>query len=248
MGNQGKIIAAPSMGGPYVLWYADAEGGALAVGAPSAEGIGDAPRAASLPIDDEQHRRERESAREAAYQQGLAEGKALGEKEAEESARRAARQEVEDSLTALAGLMDQFRQERTRLLGEAEEEAVTLSLAVARKIVDNELMTPRVVVEKVVDAAMKRVRGSKVLHLKVNPADSQEIDLKRLAEQVELAEGFKIVDDPGIKRGGCVIETSCGRVDATVSSQLQEIEKLFREQLRGSTQHERAGDETDEVS
>ena len=47
------------------------------------------------------------------------------------------------------------------------------------------------------------------------------------------AQGLKIVEDPGIQRGGCLLETSFGNVDATIDGQLgcvaDQIWKIFEE-------------------
>jgi type III secretion protein L len=51
----------------------------------------------------------------------------------------------------------------------------------------------------------------------------------RTAEAGSLSESVKLVEDPLIARGGCIIETESGTIDARIEEQLREIEKGFFE-------------------
>jgi len=42
-----------------------------------------------------------------------------------------------------------------------------------------------------------------------------------------LSESVKLVEDPLIARGGCIIETESGTIDARIEEQLREIERGF---------------------
>jgi flagellar biosynthesis/type III secretory pathway protein FliH len=66
--------------------------------------------------------------------------------------------------------------------------------------------------------------------IRVNPRDFQIIERHHATRSSSpLSEAVKLVEDPLIGRGGCVIETESGTIDARIEEQLREIEKGFFE-------------------
>jgi flagellar assembly protein FliH len=122
------------------------------------------------------------------------------------------------TITELAGC-------RARLRREAEQDLVRLSLAIARRILHRELTVDPEALGGIVKAALDRLDARDVSRVRVHPADAPIIE-----EQLRRG-GFgmaaEIVADSGLERGAAIFETSRGQFDASVETQLQEIERGF---------------------
>lgn len=122
------------------------------------------------------------------------------------------------------------------ILGEAEPFLVELSTAVARKILEKELQTHPEQVLGIIGKALARIRGQQMIVLSVHPhqftivQDSREELLRLIDHEAEL----KIIPDPAVDIGGCLIRNALGTIDARIDTQLKEIKKGLLEMV-GST-------------
>jgi len=199
-------------------------------GAPCAEaGDGDPAAAAELPELRERIRKletEVASRETQARQAGLREGEAAALEHLKQPLEEAARR-LADRVEELAGL-------RAGLRRDAEQDVVRLAIAIARRILHRELATDPAALLGVVKAALDRLDAREVLRLRVHPDDVTMIREALAAggfpEQVEIA------GDAGLERGGLIVETSRGDLDASVESQLAEIERGFTDLVRRTRQ------------
>lgn len=77
--------------------------------------------------------------------------------------------------------------------------------------------------------ALKKVPISKSITIIVNWEDLEYIKSikNKLFSEIQGVEKIEIIENKSIERGGCILETSMGTIDATISSQLEIIfEKL----------------------
>ena len=79
--------------------------------------------------------------------------------------------------------------------------------------------------------ALKKVRGRGEIVLKVNLADVQltTAHIKDFIREVESVKAITVVEDSSVEKGGCIVETDFGAIDARISSQLSEIESKVLE-------------------
>lgn len=87
--------------------------------------------------------------------------------------------------------------------------------------------------EKVVSHALRLVRDEKKVVLRVSMEESAMVQ-ERLADIVRRYPGLGRIDvmpDSSLGRGGCVMETELGVIDATLERQLKMIEDTFRHHL-----------------
>jgi flagellar assembly protein FliH len=164
---------------------------------------------------------------EAAYRDGLEKGRA--------EATACLRQEVGQASTALASAVDELFRVREQDLARMEAETVRLALAIAKKIVGIEAAKGEAVC-RVVRAAMEKVGDPRGLTLKLNP---QDVDAVRRCTPASLLGDavdtpFRIEADDGIVRGGCMIETRLGDVDARIDQQIGIVEEQLIDALGGS--------------
>ena len=167
--------------------------------------------------EEELARLERE-AYEKGFEQGRKDGLELENKQIEEQ-----RQQME-------ALFSELRSLKSSLFREAEQEAVTLSSRIARRIVREEIRTDQALIRRTVRAAFELVADQSRLAVSVHPEDMEEIRriLPELASMTE-GGGFQVKEDEAVDRGGCVLETGFGTIRATVSEQLSAIDKAIEQ-------------------
>lgn len=120
---------------------------------------------------------------------------------------------------------------KQQIIDESEGEIVELALAIAEKVIRSQVASDSEVVKLAVQAALGKVADREEVVVKVNPADLDEIMgiQEQLWAQSQGISRFKVVSDPLISQGGCVIETPCGTVDGRIERQLSEIKEALLE-------------------
>jgi flagellar assembly protein FliH len=167
------------------------------------------------------------------YEQGFTDGRARAEEEFErELESRIARERDQ-----LFSLLDAIQTQYASFQQKAERTSIELAVAIAELILKRELATDREAVIRQIHEALKRVLGVERIKLRVNPEDEQLVRDRRseiLAESDSIRE-MVIEPDEAISRGGCIVESESGNVDALVSTQLHKIEEALLEECGGSS-------------
>lgn len=161
---------------------------------------------------------------DSAYQRGRAEGEAAG--------REQAGAHFQSALEQLANTIEEIAGAKPRLRHEAEEDVVKLALAIARRILYRELATDPEAILGLVRAALDRLDGRDVQRLHLNPQDAPVV--QRHFERAALPVRIEVCADAGLPRGAAVFETSRGSFDASVDTQINEIERGFADLVRRS--------------
>ncbi len=157
------------------------------------------------------------------YSDGFKKGQEEGFKEGNLEAQR-----LTDRLhTIIERVMDK----RQEILSETEQQVVDLVLLMTRKIVKVITENQRNIVVSNVVQALRKVKGRGDVTIRVNLNDvamtSQHV--KDFLSSAENVKNIAVVEDSSVDRGGCVIETDFGSVDARIVSQLNEIEQRILE-------------------
>ncbi|SRR5579884_2112300 len=159
--------------------------------------------------------REIEARVAAAYQQGLSAGEA--------AATQRANARLEPVLAGLNAVIAELAGARKRVRDGAEEDTVKLAFAIARRVLHRELATDPEAILGLVRAAFNRCDARETYRLRLSPRDLQAIQEHRLA--LHLPPGLEIAADAMLTQGSAVFETSRGELDASVDTQLAEIER-----------------------
>ncbi len=137
----------------------------------------------------------------------------------------AKRQGREEGLAEATGLLARTHAERARLLTEAEPELRTLAVAIAEKVLSRSLQGAPELAVSVCAAALEHSRAAASIVIEVNPADVPIVEAARaeLEAKVGRRDSFVVRASEAITRGGCIVESSLGRVDARLETQLASI-------------------------
>jgi flagellar assembly protein FliH len=120
----------------------------------------------------------------------------------------------------------------SRLAASLEVNAVRLAVAIADKIMKKEVTIDGTVVLHQIRESLHRVWGVDMVKLRINPMDEELVREQRsaLLAGSDFIREVMIEADENVERGGCVIESSAGNVDARISTQLKQIETVFLSQ------------------
>ena len=137
--------------------------------------------------------------------------------------------EVKKAFDQVAHTLEDLAKVKRRLRQEAEQEVVKLSLAVARRILYRELSTDPSSIEGIVHAALQKLQQREASRVRVYPAGAPAV--RAALERMGSRSGIEVVPDPGLTTGALLFETSVGELDASIETQLQEIQRGFADRL-----------------
>ncbi len=172
-------------------------------------------------------------ARVAELEQGLArqvtEARQAGAREAEAAGAQRAEAAVKPVLDRMARSVQELAALRPRLQKEFEEDAVKLSLAIARRVLRREMNVDSSAMCGLVQAAFERMGRSEIVRVIVHPDQAGAIreQLGQLSSRK-----IEVAADGSREKGTLIFETTRGALDGSVDSQLREIELGFADRLK----------------
>jgi flagellar assembly protein FliH len=167
---------------------------------------------------------------EARYQQKVREAHAAGAREGEIAGRNRAAAEMQPVIERLTRSIQEIANLRSRLRREAEADVVQLALAIARRVIHREVAADPDALRGLVIAALEKLQGQEISRVKVHPSHVATV---KAGLQQALSEGVvEVLADSSHELGSVIFETTRGNLDASVDSQLQEIERGLTDRLR----------------
>ncbi len=164
-----------------------------------------------------------ESEKKAGYDDGFAKGKEDGFKEGS--------LEVERLIDRLHTIIERVMDRRQEILTETEQQIVDLVLLMTRKVVKVISENQKSVVVANIVQALKKVKGRGNVTIRVNMRDVELASghIKDFLAAVENVKGISVVEDSSVDKGGCIVETDFGSIDARIMNQLNELEQKVLE-------------------
>jgi len=161
----------------------------------------------------------------------LKEGYDDGYKKGQEAGFREGNLEAQRLTDRLHTIIERMMDKRQEILAETEQQIVDLVLLMTRKIVKVISENQRnVVVSNVVQALRKvKGRGEVIIRVNLNDVAMTTQHIKDFLSAAENIKNITVVEDSTVDRGGCLIETDFGSIDAKIVSQLNEIEQRILE-------------------
>lgn len=160
----------------------------------------------------------------------LREAREAGLREGEAAGTRRAAAELQPVIDRLGRSIAEIGGLRTRLRREAEQDLVRLSLAIARRILRREMAVDPDALRGLVRAALEKLEAQEISRARVHPAHAAMVTA--CLEQLGSPREVEVLADPSCEPGTVQLETPRGCLDASVESQLQEIERGLVDQLR----------------
>ena len=168
-----------------------------------------------------------------AYERGLQEGQQKGLQEGLAQGIEQGAQQVQQQVGALLAALQQAVAEltatRDQLCSDLETEAVELAFTVAKKVLQDESIAPKVVLSGIVRSAIDAAREVECLSLHLSPEDVQSAGREELEALLGPA-GCSFVEDESVPRGACVLDTNFGKIEVDLEARWQAIAACLRDE------------------
>ena len=153
-----------------------------------------------------------------------------GRQEAEAGANQRAAQKIEPIAASLNRLLQDLAGARKQFRTEAEQDTVKLAIAIAKRVLHRELSTDPQAILGLVMAAFQKLNAAETHRLRVSPGDAAAIQAVR--SRLDLPATLEVTADASLLQGSAIFETSRGEMDASIGTQLAEIDRGFADIMR----------------
>lgn len=150
-----------------------------------------------------------------AREAGFREGEAAGQARAED--------EVRSAVERLAASITEINQYRRHVLRQTEADALRLAIAIARRVVRRELTVDPSAIEGLVSAALERLQSQESCKVRMHPdfVPALRVSIEKFGMEGKV----EVIADAAQEPGAAIFEMPRGNLDASVDSQLREIER-----------------------
>ena len=176
---------------------------------------------------EEEAQQVREDAQQEGFRQGYADGLVKAQAESRAQLEQQQRQQAEE----VKRFLDQATQAKENLLTQAQSDLCDLSIAVAEKVIHVSLKSSRDVILRMVQMATERLRRREWVRIYIGGCDSQalaQIAPELTASLASLSNHIKLIPMADDESGTCIIEMPDEIIDASVSTQLDNLKDILR--------------------
>lgn len=146
------------------------------------------------------------------------------------AARQGLEADVRDTVAALAEKISEIAAQGPEVIRRAEADTVRLAIEIARRVLHREITVDPSALSALVGAALEKLRNQEIHRVRIHP-DLEKL-LKSSLEQFGRGATIEVVSDPALPRGGVTFEIGRGSLDASVDTQLREIERGLVDEIR----------------
>ncbi len=127
-----------------------------------------------------------------------------------------------------------FDQEIARLRHEMQQLVLPLAIKAAQKIVGKQIdLHPETIVDIVMQALAPAIQNRRItVYVNKDEKDLLEANKPRLKEILEQVDSFSIQERADVEKGGCIIVTEAGIINATMENQWRALEAAFAKYMK----------------
>jgi flagellar assembly protein FliH len=140
--------------------------------------------------------------------------------------------QVRVALEGLARTVAEVASARADTIRRAEGDTVRLAVEIARRVLHRELSLDSSALEALIKAAITKLGSQEIYRVRVHP---EQAALMRACLEQEGKGTVEVLSDMTQPKGGVSFEISRGTLDASVDTQLREIENGLADQIRRRT-------------
>lgn len=175
-------------------------------------------------------REQAEILREQGYREGLEAGRTDGYRAAHEEQRELLDAELQELEKNIREVVTDVSIEKEKLLEQYIDDLKRVSLAVAEKIIQTSLQSSGDIIKRMIISAtdkMQRKQWAKIYVTKCETGISMEVDAEFLDALSKLSDNIKLITMDNGEPGTCIIELPDEIIDASVSTQLENIKDIL---------------------
>jgi flagellar assembly protein FliH len=134
---------------------------------------------------------------------------------------------LETLLPSLKKLMEGLESAKQSFLREWEGSAIKVLVSIAERVIFRKLPEFLELPLELLRESLELGVGSAMLRIRMNPVDYESLrpQVEILVREMSGVVHVQIIPDPEILLGGCVLETSLGRIDNQIGTRLERIEQ-----------------------
>lgn len=158
---------------------------------------------------------------EQAYNQGYSQGY----NEIKDKLEKEYQQKIEELLNEIKNILNL----KENLVKEMEKDIVELAIKVAEKVINKKIEEEPELVSNYLMELLPKIEQAKNITIWINPNEIEyvKISKEKFKNLVEDVENINIAPDSRIEKGGCIIETNFGKIDARISTKLEVLKEII---------------------
>lgn len=114
-----------------------------------------------------------------------------------------------------------------RMFVSQKDKIVRLSMEIAAKILAKDIRDGNYDIQRILLDAIEPISASSQMLVRLNPADLEILRQAVKNNALELPEKLRFVDDPGVGRAECIVESDEGVVEHLIEDHLRQIEAVL---------------------
>lgn len=133
---------------------------------------------------------------------------------------------LKNAVRAAELALEELRENEERWLGSIEENICALAVAVARRIVDEELTTTPELVERLVHRALEEFPVKQAVRIRIHPRDQAVIESRGTDPRLPaIIDGREVqwIPDANVVPGGCLVEGRDRIIDGRIDTALERV-------------------------
>lgn len=136
---------------------------------------------------------------------------------------------------ALALACEEIARLKEKMLERSQPDMLRLVFAIAERVVQANVKIDPDVITRTVKQAINLAVSAEEFHIRINPDDLQVVNDHKPLFIASLSglSNIEFVPDESLTRGGCILESPLGRVDATMEAQIEAISNCLQEATKG---------------
>lgn len=135
----------------------------------------------------------------------------------------------QEGLAQVTELLAKARVEYDQIFKNSQKDLLNLGFKIAEKIIGKQIELDQNVIVDIVGHALQAVRQSRQITVRLNPEDAKILKANKdiLVQKLGTGRVVDFYEDKKVERGGCIIESEIGIVDAQLQKQLERLKKVL---------------------
>ncbi len=166
---------------------------------------------------------EREAIEMEAYRKGLDQGQTQGQMMAVKR--------IEPLIQMLSHTIEELKKMRHLIIEKHQDQILEILVLIAEKVIHREIQLSPDIILDTVRHACSYLTETDEIRLRVHPSDFENIrEIERIISTQLTGNGnIHFIEDTAIERGGIIIETEYGEIDASIRSQIEHMNEVLQE-------------------
>ena len=166
---------------------------------------------------------EKEAIEMEAYRKGLEQGQTQGQKMAVKK--------VEPLIETLGKAVDELRKVRQLIVEKHQDQLIEILFLIVEGIIHRQISLSPDIVLDTVRQACTHIAESEEIRIRLHPSDFEYIrDIERIiSKDLTGKRALHFVEDSTLDRGGVIIDTEFGEIDASIRSQIEHMKEVLLE-------------------